>query len=493
MNRPAYLLGLLSIASLGLGGLGGCGSDAPAPADVRARISTDLVHVLDEANAATADGAAIPSAAAFGMVERVLGGVVGSALGDTGSETSFRVQSRLAQLAGVMAPRTGVRSTGTADELAVDEPADADFDGAAAAEWLNEHLLTDANHQGDGIYKVPAALVCAETQYDETGAPTGEAVDADCAQAFAQIGLRIRVTEDDDTLRFALQLGSNHDEPLSIGLAPNALSLTVDLDEAEDAMRSLASKFGEGIPTFSLAGQVTASLEILAAAHVRGALDIDRAIAIELAEPAAGDAFRFASAQANVFAITLNGAQQSSELVVGLGATSLHVTELEGAVDLDLPGVTAVAMHAAGQPLQITHVGLGDRTTSLSIDGQRAFSLDLNPQDGRAFGATISHDPESGTETVTVAPKLDLRMATDHAVLGDTAPVYDVTQLVLDGSLRSSAESDRVEVLTGSLRLATNPASYGFIATAGQCVAGTEVIDEPSDTYYTQWSVGSCQ
>ncbi|MDQ3367256.1 MAG: hypothetical protein M3680_17670 [Myxococcota bacterium] len=491
MNRPAYLLGLLSIASLGLGG---CGPDAPAPADVRARISSDLVHVLDEAKAATADGAALPSPAAFGMVERMLGGIVESTLGDPGSETSFRVQAKLAQLAGVMAVRSDVRSTGTTDQLAAEESGDVDFDGAAAAEWINENLLTDANHQGDGIYKVPAALVCTETQYDDdTGAPLGEAVDADCAQAFAQFGLRIRVTEDDDTLRFGLQIGSNHDEPLSIGLAPNALSLTVDLDEVEDAMRAFASKLGEGLPAFSLAGQVTASLEILGAAHVRGRLDIDRAITIELADADAADSFRFASAQANVVAITLNGAQQTSELVIGLGATSVHVPELDGAIDLDLPGVTAVAMHAAGQPLQLTHVGLGDRTTSLSIGGARAFSLDLNPQDGRAFGATISHDPVSGTETVTVAPRLDLRLATDHAVLGGTAPVYDVTQVLLDGSLRSSVDADRVEVLTGSLRLATNPASYGFIATAGQCVAGTEVIDEPSDTYYTQWSVATCE
>lgn len=504
MNRPSssLLLGL-SIASLGLGCLVGCGSDAPPPSEVRARIATDLVHVLGEAEAATAGGDALPSPTAASLVDRALGGPLASALGNEASSgTAFLVQSQLTRLAGAIAPRADLRASRdrASGELAADETGDEaiDFDGEAAAQWLNDNLFTDANHAGDGVYRVPPALVCTETTYDDAGNETGEAVDPDCVQGFAQLHLRIRVSENDDALRFALQLGPDHDEPLAVALTANSLSLTVDLDETEDAIRALIPA-GEGTPSFRLSGEITTTLEILGTASARASLAIDRAISIKVAEDNTSldgaSAFRFASAKATVFAITVDGNAKTSALEVGLGETSAHVPGDvdfgEPTVDLDLPGVIATASHTAGQPLQLTHVGLGSRTTTLAVDGARAIAIDLNPDHGRAFAATLTEDPTTGSTMLTVSPRLDLRIATDHAVLGDEAPVYDVTQILLDGSVRSSLAQDHVEVLTGTLRLATNPASYGFTATAGQCVSSQEVIDT-SDRYYTLWSVGSC-
>ncbi len=502
MHRPSssLLLGL-SIASLGLGGLVGCGSDAPPPNEVRARIATDLVHVLGEAEAATAGGDALPSPTAFNLVDRALGGPLASALGNDAG-TAFLVQSRLTRLASAIAPRANLRARDSAvGELAAAEPRDetADFDGEAAAQWLNDKLFTDANHVGDGVYRVPGALVCTETTYDDAGNETGEAVDSECVQGFAQLQLRIRVSENDATLRFAVQLGPDHDEPLAVGLSANSLSLTIDLDETEDAIRALIPA-GEATPSFRLSGEVTATLEILGTASARASLAIDRAISIKVAEAGTSldgaGAFRLASAKATVFAITVDGNAKTSAIEVGLGETSAHVPGDvdfgEPTLDLDLPGVTAVATHAAGEPLQLAQLGLGSRTTTLSVDGARAIAIDLNPDDGRAFGATVTEHSTTGSTTLTVSPKLDLRTATDHAVLGTSeAPVYDVTQVFLDGTVRSSLAQDHVEIVTGTLRLATNPASYGFTATAGQCVSSQQVVDA-SDRYYAQWSVGSC-
>ena len=59
----------------------------------------------------------------------------------------------------------------------------------------------------------------------------------------------------------------------------------------------------------------------------------------------------------------------------------------------------------------------------------------------------------------------------------DTPPLYDVTCVVLEGSPRSSDADDQVEVLTGSFSVTTDPVSYGFAATAGQCVTVVEVSD----------------
>ena len=136
------------------------------------------------------------------------------------------------------------------------------------------------------------------------------------------------------------------------------------------------------------------------------------------------------------------------------------------------------------------NISLGNRTTTMSVGGQRAVAIDLNPDHGRKLSATVTADATG--ETLAVSPLLDLRYAVDHAVLGDEAPVYDVTQVFLDGSLRSEPLSDRIEVNGGTFKIVTNPASFGFTATAGQCVTATEA-DDPARGSYTQWTVGACE
>lgn len=71
---------------------------------------------------------------------------------------------------------------------------------------------------------------------------------------------------------------------------------------------------------------------------------------------------------------------------------------------------------------------------------------------------------DDATGTIEVSPKFDLAIATDHAVIGDDAPVYDVTRVLLTGGLRSVTDSNQLEVL-GALSLDTNPDGFGFSAT----------------------------
>jgi hypothetical protein len=164
----------------------------------------------------------------------------------------------------------------------------------------------------------------------------------------------------------------------------------------------------------------------------------------------------------------------------------------EDDTETDIAGMTMTASAAAGQPLTLTNVSLGNRSSTITVGGVRARTIDLNPLDGRSFDATISHDAATGLDTMTVTPKVDLRMTTDHAVLGEPAPVYSVTQMFLDGQLRGSAEGDRIEVLTGTFSLITDPAEHGFAAAAGQCVLGTETVDSATGAYFTKWTAGSC-
>ena len=95
-------------------------------------------------------------------------------------------------------------------------------------------------------------------------------------------------------------------------------------------------------------------------------------------------------------------------------------------------------------------------------------------------------------ETLTVSPRLDLQTTVDHALLGDTAPRYDVTRILIDGSLRGIADTDQVEVVSGTFSMTTNPAQYGFSAAAGQCVTTTFATDPVTYEDYETHSVGAC-
>ena len=177
---------------------------------------------------------------------------------------------------------------------------------------------------------------------------------------------------------------------------------------------------------------------------------------------------------------------------MGLGRTELNVPGSGGEprTDVVLAGLALHTVFAAGQPFALTDVSLGNGTTFLERDGKRAVSLDVNL--GKPFNVTVSHDDTAGTSTLAISPSLDVQLAVDHAVLGDDAPVYDVTELKLAGSVRGHDDRDQLEVVTGSLAMTTNPASFGFSARAGQCVTGADASDPTTGAPFTQWTVGAC-
>jgi hypothetical protein len=375
---------------------------------------------------------------------------------------------------------------------------EASFDPDAMLEQLEQELFTDANHLGDGVYRVPASLVCTQQVFDETTGTTTEAIDPDCASELDKMQLRIRVADDGDGVRFFVQIDANHDEPLSLLLAHDKLAVTLNLDDASAAMTAIAPLVGESAPNAALSGSITGTLEVLGAAHAQVALDFDRAISIKLAGEGISldgrDAVRFASAAARVLTVDLDGGAPKASLGVGLGATSAHIPgdDVSAATDFALGGATLNAVFEDGA-LQLTNVSLGNTTTTVSVGGQTAMAIDLNPDAGRAFAATITADPATGDETVVVSPRFDLRTQIDHALLGDEAPVYDVTRILVDGSLRGDALTGQIEVLAGTFSMTTNPSSYGFSATSGQCVQQTDNYDDTTFTSYTTYSVGACQ
>ena len=475
MQRPITSLLSVSLLAAGISGLGACTSDPPSPTAVRARISSDLGNVLHE-SAAAGDGTTktLPTGA-FDLLGKALGGVGSS------STTSIR----LADLARRLPHATTRGASAT--------PASG-FDPDAIIAQLDMTIFTNANEVAPGIYAIPADLACTTTSVDSSGASTSS-VDPDCAASFDKLVLRVRVEQSGNALVFAIQLGAAHDEPLEISLTHTSLAVSIDLDQAGAAAIAIAQAFGQQAPNAHLSGKVTGMLTILGTAHADVAFSIDRALDVAVADQGADlsgpDAFRLTSAAAQVFDVDLDGGAGIGALDLGLGATTIH-TPGTSSFDLDLPGATAQVDLAAGQPLHLSHVGLGDRTTTLSKHGAIGLSIDLNANDGRAFDATITPDAAAGTETLAISPRLDARVTTNHAVLGDQPGMYDVTRVLVDGSLRTGDASGQVQVLSGTFAITTNPASYGFSAATGQCVSSSDAYDSATGTSYTEWTTGAC-
>jgi hypothetical protein len=479
MRLPLLSLSLITTT------LVACGGDAPpSPTDVRTSLRQDLAHVLGEGLAATEATANLPSGDSFGFATIALGSIDGS---------TARVLAPLTR-------RISARLTGPGDKPSrryVDPETQMDVD--ALIDQLEQELFNDANYVGDGVYKVPAWLVCETWIYDVTTGAESTSIDPDCAAKLDDVQLRIRVASEDDGIRFYVQVDADHDEPLSLYLDHDDLKVTVNLDDAGDAMIALAQITGEQAPNADLAGQITGSLHIVGAAHARVALSFDRAISIKFAEDGVGldsdGAYKLTSAAGEVIGVELDANTPGGSLDLGLGATTAHILgdELDPASrDIALGGATVNASFQ-GSTLTFDNISLGSSTTTVSVGGQQAIAIDLNPADGRKLSATITADIDTGDETVSVSPRLDLQTSVDHAVLGDEAPVYDVTRVQLDGSLRGNELTSEVEVLTGSLTVTTNPAQYGFSANAGECVQETEVYDDVTFESYSTFTVGACQ
>lgn len=430
--------------------IAGCGADPPSPAEVRASISSDLGRILNQTDAAITEA---------GITQAAIARSVSAAL-------SFLA------VADPIARAVALATT----DVSYLEARDPD----AIVAWLNDQLFTDANYIGGGIYRAPAALVCGEV-----------AIDDDCTTMFAELDPKVRTHRDGDTMVFTLQITDDHHEPLVARLNYDLFAASLDLDELSRAIASRATNI-------ALAGGLTASLEVFGPAEVVASLDVDRALSIKLAD--AGEsldgptAFSLTSAKADAFSINPIGRLDALFVFLDVGNTRIVMPQDgQPPVELDLPGLSAQVRFVAHAPTVMYRVGLGDRTTKISLGGAVAQTIDLNAETGRRFGVTVTEDRETGSATLTLHDSVELAMTTDHDLLGQPPPVYDVTRISLTGSLVVDGNGRLFELRDGSFGAATAPPNYGFSAGPGQCVTGSDEIDLSSGLPFTRWAVAVCQ
>ncbi|HEX4417159.1 MAG TPA: hypothetical protein VH165_04625, partial [Kofleriaceae bacterium] len=246
----------------------GCGNDPLPPVELQGFIQTHLGDLVSEANASVAySWEVLPQPDVLALLERVVG-----------------VDTPVAQL---------IQQLGT--QIATPP---APIDAQAMIAYLNGQLLEEASYLGDGIYEVSPAVVCAMAAADGGSSPSAE---AGCASRLASLDPRLHTTvsppvtsgdaPSDGGIVVAVQLGANHDEPLTLTLrylreAPDRtstwLTAELDLDILQRSLATVAGAGGAGVPRTDLSGHLTVTLRgDPTGASLR--LEIDRPLSIAVA------------------------------------------------------------------------------------------------------------------------------------------------------------------------------------------------------------------
>jgi hypothetical protein len=383
-------------------------------------------------------------------------------------------------------------------ELDLDVTDDADEMTA----WLEEHIFNEANVESEEdkavTYLIDGDVFCALE---------GEPADPECVSQVNDAEIRLVATSPSEgDIDLDVLVGPNRANPTSLQLHDDLLAAEVDLGGAKESAEHIASITGDlddlELPT-TMEGRVRAELTVEGDKKLSAAFSVLAPIKV-----ADGD-FNLAMAPAlPALSVAVDGQAKTIETVSNLGTVdgSFPVTEWVYEYDettdteteteinyqygFHLGGLTSNTLfEAANDVIAITGLGLGDTTSTFSIDGEEVLALDLNADDGRTLDITATSN-DAGLVDLEVSPKLDLAVALQFASAADK--LTDVAEWMMDDVLRVTldgadapkvrlTEEDGLEVVDGTLTMSLANAGTTVTVEAGQCVLGVDDTVEQAE------------
>ena len=344
--------------------------------------------------------------------------------------------------------------------------------GAALVRWLNE-ILTDANHEGGGIFRIRGAQVCPDAE-------NSDLPDPECVENVDAAELRIRVSHaSGGGLNFALQVGPERDEPLFIQLRVGFIDVEVDLAAAKRALLHLAAVVGEDLDLPAvMRGRVAARLTRHGPRHV----EIGAAVrgAVEISGTMEGGPYAFtAAARDPLLTVELNAPASRFTGLLDVGPVSLRApwsavdseSLASGEMAFDLRGVTGeLILDAAG--LAITHAGLGGAPLTLKLGGATLLSVAVANFDlGIAAGQArpiIDLDPKLDVDVVVALQPL--------AAAGDEVDAWALDErFTIDVGPSVQPLAGAVKAVSGTIDVAATKAGVSVHVAQGQCLLGSTV------------------
>lgn len=455
-----------------------CGSDKEEPKaatqqDLQQRVPPLVIGVVDE------------SADAIQMVEQ---SPSWDLLGDTLS-VAFPSDTGTVSVPGALArARSAVRRLYIEHLLA--QTLEDRSAGQRATEFLLDELF--ANYEGDGVWRVDGAAICAEECSGGLPGPgTGPGgfscmPDPTCLQQIADMEIRIRITlGPQGGLDFTLIVGPNRDEVLMIELRPESIKVSVDLAAVKGAITHVASVLGEmpmlpdvlegrGSVTFRVNGRRDVTFEAAVEQAIRVEMNLAEGpfkVSLDATDPTlqvrVRDADPVLAVRAAVGRIQLSGPLDQ---------------EITGLLAIDVAGLSGeMELGRSAESVTIRNVGLGDQTSELKLDGQRLLGVDLNAEDGRRLAVQVT--PEGESARIALDPKLDLGVDTRLQALADQGqdvPEYfrgQTYRLLVSGPPvvvpieETATTPGALKVVEGMLELSSNLApGMSVVVGAGMCL-----------------------
>lgn len=415
-----------------------------------------------------------------------------------------------------------------------------DLDFRAAVEdlgkWLEERVFADGNVEsasgGEVVYRLRSNVTC-------------ESGDDDCRALLDAVAIRLRVTSPaDGDLAIVVQIDAHR--PAKIELFRSRLAVEIDLAAVQASLEALARAGehggGSGRPfalevddeedLLEMSGRFSLSISSLPGDRFEARVDVLSPIRI-VAFGADGISFAMAAASPALVA-QLDEAARTVSVTASIGAFDLsgdasafwggssyvecwgsseddeecaehEEPGLEGRLAIHLGGFDGTTTFHAGDEdgadvLQLLGFGLGNESSTVTLDGAPIFTLDLNPNAGRHVDLQLATTGDGAAE-LQVGPSLEVALGIQLANLQHQLEVPDWALderlvLRLDGAaapkirllgweidsppIRDGREEEEVvdaagaiEVVAGTLTLESK-ARASIVVTAGMCLYGEE-------------------
>lgn len=384
------------------------------------------------------------------------------------------------------------------------EPSTVSFDinepSAQLTEFLKTRIFTEANVElaqpREITYLLKGANVCADMGSDK----------AQCEDFFDKAQLRIVATSPaPNDFNLKLLVGAAKANPITLELGSSAMAIEADLGAAKASVLTIATALGEDAPELpeTMQGKVRAAL------NRPGAKKLEATFSVLAALKVAGADFDVQVAPTNdAVKLSIDGVAKTVDHQVNWAAINAKfpfweyeevvttVTDENGdtyeeydsqpktkhSVQIALGGINGQALFdAASEAINLKGLGLGDTTSTVSVDGEQIVSVDLNPANGRRVDLNMREEQDS--MLLEIAPALDLKVVLAFAKIQDKFTELDVQDWMLGDTLSIKADGanpvrlsmgDQLKVLAGKLTISSSAANITHTVNADQCLLETE-------------------